>query len=327
MELEALPSFSRLSERVLRVLGQNPGKFTLQGTNTYIVGRRNPFILVDTGEGKETYIPYLEDALRPSADASQPLISDIILTHRHRDHIQGLPSVLDLLRRLWSGDKADYRPPRIYKYPLPAHSPDTTLQSMLGQLSVDSFAPTVDGSVIHHLRDLQTIDGSDCSLQILYTPGHTTDSICLYLPAEKALFTADTVLGQGTAIFEDLATYMTSLRSLLQFRSQSENQFMTLYPGHGPVVKDGPKLIEEYTKHRTEREAQIVQVLSAPPPSGNAWTLGELVADIYASYPRSLWAPAAHGIHLHLMKLKAESRVEHLGGEGENSTWVLQSKL
>ena len=40
------------------------------GTNTYI-GRMNPCIVVDTGEGKESYIPYLEDALNQTADSSQ----------------------------------------------------------------------------------------------------------------------------------------------------------------------------------------------------------------------------------------------------------------
>lgn len=53
--LPHLPSVTRLAASVTRVLGQNPGKFTLQGTNTYLMPDQfNDLILIDTGEGNDT---------------------------------------------------------------------------------------------------------------------------------------------------------------------------------------------------------------------------------------------------------------------------------
>jgi hypothetical protein len=45
-----------------RVLGLNPGLMTAPGTNTYLVGRRDP-ILIDTGAGVPAYLPLFEQYL------------------------------------------------------------------------------------------------------------------------------------------------------------------------------------------------------------------------------------------------------------------------
>ncbi|PIL30656.1 hypothetical protein GSI_07358 [Ganoderma sinense ZZ0214-1] len=340
---ETLPSVARLSKTVTRVLGQNPGNFTLQGTNTYLLGERNPYILVDTGEGREEYIPYLQEALTDTThehDPAEPHISDVILTHRHHDHTEGLPSVLALLRKLWDTQQpaptTPYRPPRIHKIPLP--SPDPRFTALIDRLEPGSYTPTASGTAVHDLSDASTLpitlisrspDTDHAAVRVLHTPGHTDDSLCLYYPPDRALFTADTVLGHGTSVFEDLGTYMASLRKMIAFATPAAGSdgasgepplYQTVYPGHGPVVAEGLAKVTTYLKHRVEREEQVLRVLEQDLDGFDAgWTTEKIVAIIYAKYPKELWGPAAHSVELHLKKLVADGVVEQNG-----SVWELK---
>jgi len=327
--MPVVPNISKLSQNVLRVLGQNAGKFTLQGTNTYLVGQTNPYILVDTAEGREEYIPVLEEALQnPSSDirTNQPIVSDIILTHKHRDHVNGLPSVLSLLRRLWDerNPGVAYIGPRIHKFPLMT----TEVEKILNSLPRDSFTPSPSGQTLHDLRESQVFEvtqispeGNASPLQVLHTPGHTEDSLCLYLAADSALFTADTVLGYGSSVFEDLWNYMASLRKMIDFKKgeSSEQKYTTIYPGHGPTASHD--YVDMYLRHRVDRENQVLDSIGSDPSSDEGWTTWTIMKSIYARYPEELWEPAAQSVNLHLHKLATDGKVEKLDGEGHSTRW------
>ncbi|KAG6918583.1 hypothetical protein DXG01_013385 [Tephrocybe rancida] len=339
-QLEVLPSVARLSDNVVRVLGQNPGKFTLQGTNTYIVGEANPYMLIDTAEGRDDYLPILESALRDTAKSSNPTepdISDIIISHWHTDHVGGIPSVLSLLKRLWvdRNPTLPFTPPRLHKFPPYAkdpfngHEARNTIPAIINNLSPDLYTASPSGKAFHDLRDSQVL--LPTGLRVIHTPGHTTDSICLYVPQDRALYTADSVLGQGTAVFEDLSTYLISLQKMLDFNEG--DRYTSLYPGHGPVVANGKEIISTYIRHRLEREAQIVKVLHTPPPASPDadapayWTTWGIVTTLYASYPESLWLPASRGVDLHLQKLEVDGVVRRVSGELQHTSWEIVDVL
>jgi hypothetical protein len=62
--LPVLPPFYRITPRVIVCLGTNPGPFTLQGTNTYLVGTGRRRILIDTGDGRESYLIALKECMQ-----------------------------------------------------------------------------------------------------------------------------------------------------------------------------------------------------------------------------------------------------------------------
>ena len=62
-QLEGLPSVAKLSDQVMVILGLNPGPYTLQGTNCYLIGRGRKRVLVDTGEGRAEFVESLVQVL------------------------------------------------------------------------------------------------------------------------------------------------------------------------------------------------------------------------------------------------------------------------
>ncbi|KAF8811949.1 hypothetical protein BYT27DRAFT_7088426, partial [Phlegmacium glaucopus] len=86
-----------------------------------------------------------------------------------------------------------------------------------------------------------------------------------------ALYTADIVLGHETTMFEDLAAYIASLSNILQYKASVNSEYDILYSGHGTIFTNGQETIATYTKHRLEREAQIMEVLRLPVLSNSSW--------------------------------------------------------
>jgi len=191
-----------------------------------------------------------------------------------------------------------------------------------------SYQPTTTGSPFYDLQDGQSFPVTTSNprenladFRIIHSPGHTEDSICLHFPSDNVLYTADTVLGQGSTVFENLGTYISTLQTMLSLCDSDT----VLYPGHGPVVQGGPQLINEYITHRMEREDQILKLMQQSPPENQprAWSTWAIVSEIYAAYPKHLWNPATWSISLHLDKLTSEGKVRRLGGEGKETQWEL----
>jgi ribonuclease/clavin/mitogillin len=287
----SMPNVSRLSERVIRIMGLNPAPFTLNGSCTYLVGTGARRCLIDTGGGVPGWLDSVQSALSLPANQEIPTtassttaplaeISLMLLTHSHSDHVGGIEGIKSLF------PKAE-----VWKLPSP-------------------YRPHADEAI----RGLKLLRGGErfelegnTTLNVIATPGHCDDHAVFHLEEENALFTGDTVLGVGTTVFVCYADYMRSLATL------RDRNAALIYPGHGPVVKDAKGKLEEYITHRGKREQQILGVLQqAASTSGSSGSSSEgvtamdIVKLIYTDTPKEVYFGAALNVSHHLRKLFSE---------------------
>jgi glyoxylase-like metal-dependent hydrolase (beta-lactamase superfamily II) len=139
------------------------------------------------------------------------------------------------------------------------------LETLTAMTGID-LTPVADGDVVR-------VDG--LQLDVLGTPGHSSDSVTFFDRDEGCLYTGDTVLGRGTTVVAHpdgrLADYLASLERLAGTPAER------IRPGHGPDVTDVAGWIGYYRSHRAERLQQVRDAVWA-----GAHTPQAVVEQVYA---------------------------------------------
>jgi glyoxylase-like metal-dependent hydrolase (beta-lactamase superfamily II) len=272
---------------VTLVRAPNPSAMTLSGTNSYVIDCGDGAALViDPGPPIQRHVA----ALVETAAALGLSIRAIALTHGHPDHAPAAAALATATGAL------------VYAHPASAipHDRDFTLE---GELHAGQTA-----------------------LQVMDAPGHTFDHVVLYLPPERALFTGDVILGEGSVVIAPPGGAMRPYQQTLQRLADEFPRAQTIYGGHGPVVDDARAKIAEYIAHRRLREREIVDALA----QRGAQTIPELVLSIYGDARPVLWPAMARQMLAHLMALESEGRVvaQRLDRPmTEKEMWILNPPL
>jgi glyoxylase-like metal-dependent hydrolase (beta-lactamase superfamily II) len=199
--------------------------------------------------------------------AAAGAVSLVLITHWHPDHVGGAP---------WLARQTGA--------PVRALDPALTVGG----------APLVDGEVI---------EAAGVRLQVVATPGHTSDSVSFLLDGPgvaPAVLTGDTVLGRGTTVIAHpdgaLGPYLTSLRRLAELAPDT-----VALPGHGPELPDAAAAATAYLAHREQRLDQVRAALAtlgadASPP--------QVVEHVYVDVDRSLWPAAELSVRAQLDYLR-----------------------
>jgi glyoxylase-like metal-dependent hydrolase (beta-lactamase superfamily II) len=153
--------------------------------------------LVDTGSADPANLGYfLDEMATQSKGIGKKAVERVILTHAHFDHAGGLPGIV-----------AQFDPD-LYAW-LPLDRPSKPIRNGMALMVGDRMAT------------------------LIHTPGHSDDSICVFLPDSGTLFSGDTLYRISDHQGAYPRAYARSLERLAGLAVR------TILPGHGrPIVKD-----------------------------------------------------------------------------------------
>ena len=279
----------RLLRNVMRLTAPNPGFMTGPGTNSYLVGDANTgFIAIDPGPADADHIERLwRAALHP--DGSGGNIAMIVCTHSHADHSPGAAPLQAL---------CSHTPPIVGLPSAPTaraasnFTPDRPLQNR----ELLKLIP----------RGLEVGFASGHTLQVIHTPGHAANHICLLLLEDGLLLSGDHILNGSTTIIDPpdghMGDYLQSLDTLLAACHTHDVQF--ILPAHGHVL--GGSLataggaISHLKAHRLKREAKIAAVVAAHPQG----TVEDWLPLAYDDVAPRVWPVAKRSLLAHLEHLE-----------------------
>ncbi len=193
--------FARTQEKKVKINNLTEGS-NIYTCNAYLLtGTWNTVedenTLVDVGRD-----PAVIEAIdAASTGVGKKRISQVIITHEHYDHTAMLAAI-----------KERYSP-KVY-----------------------AFSRFLDG-VDRVLVDGEKIRCGDTLCEVIYIPGHSNDSVCLYCEENKVLFSGDTPLQLTTQDQKYCEKFCSSMKYL------SRKNIEKIYPGHGPVIAGGSQII------------------------------------------------------------------------------------
>lgn len=263
-----------LLKNVMRMTAPNPGVMTGPGTNGYIVGTPDSgYIVIDPGPADAEH---LERIWRATGGD----VRMIVCTHSHPDHSPGARPLQALCRT---------QPP------------------ILGLPSAPTARPASEFTPDRALADGEVLGveggGERHRLQVLHTPGHAANHLCLVLLEDGLLFSGDHILNGSTTVVDppdgDMTAYLESLDRLAAACDEFDIGF--ILPAHGHVLGFAQTAIRMLKKHRLQREAKIIAAMRRRPEG----SLADWVELAYDDVPPRMWPLAQRSLLAHVQRIEA----------------------
>ncbi|MCL4770134.1 MAG: MBL fold metallo-hydrolase [Burkholderiaceae bacterium] len=272
----------QLLKNVQRLTAPNPGVMTGPGTNSYLVGDpATGYIAIDPGPADAEHLERLWRAAGGD-------IRMIVCTHSHPDHSPGAAPLQQMCQR--AGRAA---PPILGLPSAPtarADSQFTPDRSLSNDERLTLTGKGLEGEITH-------------TLQVVHTPGHAANHVCLLLREDGLLFSGDHILNGSTTIINppdgNMADYLDALDRLDALCAEHGVDF--ILPAHGHVLGEARAAIAQLKGHRLAREAKVIAAMQQLPEG----TVEQWVELAYADVPPRMWPLAQRSLIAHVERIRA----------------------
>ena len=276
-----IPKFSVLSPLVTRIHDFNSYKSSTQGANTYLVGRGKERVLIDAGDSTEEHTDMLAMYIRLLGVE----ISAVLLTNCQS-------GVEHMLNHFYLGSKINRQ--RIYR-------------------PKSSNGHTVDSFPVQHFSHGQSFKGDSFTLTGYHTSDSVNEHMAYWLEEEKVLFSGDIVEHtEETGNFQNYISTLNLILGIIESKT-TPSSIVRLYPSYGHYVSQSPTQISEFIRSCLIGENEVVDVLFSHHLENGSTTFipePDVAKVIYKEFPESIRPVVERGIHLQLLKLKAENKLE-----------------
>jgi glyoxylase-like metal-dependent hydrolase (beta-lactamase superfamily II) len=264
--------------------------------NVFLIRDGNEAAIVDAGFGDDESFNKRMEVL---GDLGGARLKYILITHHHYDHSSGAHRLREATRAQIVVHRAEEElllHPKMESADIEIPEEQKEARERAKQWMAEAAKAVPDVRV----EDGQVLEVGSLRLRCVHAPGHTAGHLCLVLEDDGVLFAGDNVLGVGTAAIGppphgDMAEYIRSLKKMQALEAR------LLAPGHGPLVQEPRRKIQELIDHRQQREDQIVGLIAK-----GKTDVKSLVKAIYPELDKRLLSMAQGQVVSHLHKLQSD---------------------